>query len=107
MLIKMCKTEWRKHYRSLKTADDRRQAKSERAKQTAEKMRIISEDQLQQRRNKHKQASSNMSTKYADGKQASSCKNIATKCLLASTFRHSSTLVARKLRLREKCAKKG
>lgn len=77
----MCKTEWRKHYRSLKTEEEKEQARAERAKQIAEKTRIISEHQLQQRQDKHKQASSNIATKYGDGKQASSCKCVATKCL--------------------------
>ena len=66
-LIQMCKTEWRKHYRSLKTEEDKKQARAERAKQTAEKTRIISQHQLQHKREKHKQASSNIAAKYADG----------------------------------------
>ncbi|KAL3156944.1 hypothetical protein ABBQ38_001203 [Trebouxia sp. C0009 RCD-2024] len=65
-LIKMCKKEWRKHYRSLKTEEDRAKARAERAKQTAEKAKIINNHQLEQRQAKHQQSSTNMAFKYAD-----------------------------------------
>ena len=69
-VTKMCKKEWRKHYRSLETEEAKKEARVERAKQTAEKERIISEYQLQQKQDKRKQASSNIAVKYADGEQA-------------------------------------
>lgn len=88
-LVQMCKTQWRKHYRSLKTEEDKKQARAERAKQTAEKTRIISEHQLQQKQNKLKQASSNVAMKYADGKERCSCKCPAVKLSFVVAHLHA------------------
>lgn len=88
-LVEMCKTEWRKHYRSLKTEEDKKQARAERAKQTAERTRIISKHQLRQKQNKLKQASSNIAMKYADGKESSSCNCLAVTPFLAVTHLHA------------------
>ena len=67
----MCAQEWRKHYRSLKTEAEREEARSHRSKQAAEKAQIISKHQAQQRQEKKKQLSSNVTAKYADGEQHS------------------------------------
>ena len=65
----MCAQEWRKHYRSLKTEAERDDAQAQRAKQAAEKAEIISKHQAQQRQEKKKQSSRNVTVKYADGEQ--------------------------------------
>jgi len=68
-LKEMCAQEWRKHYRSLKTEAQREEARAQRAKQAAEKAQIISKHQAQQRQEKKKQSSRNITSKYADGEQ--------------------------------------
>ena len=68
-LKKMCAQEWRKHYRSLKTDAERQEARAQRPKQAAEKAQIISKHQAQQRQEKKKESSSNVTAKYADGEQ--------------------------------------
>ena len=68
-LKEMCAQEWRKHYRSLKTESEREEARAQRARQAAEKAQIISKNQAQQRQEKKKESSSNVTAKYADGEQ--------------------------------------
>lgn len=93
-VTKMCKKEWRKHYRSLETEEAKKEARVERAKQTAEKERIISEYQLQQKQDKRKQASSNIAVKYADGEQANKgwMRSNKNAFLLAPLFAYSALM---------------
>ena len=53
----------------MKTAAEREEARAQRAKQAAEKAQIISEHHAQQRQEKKKHSSRNISSKYADGEQ--------------------------------------
>ncbi|MCJ1242650.1 hypothetical protein MMC14_010659, partial [Varicellaria rhodocarpa] len=67
-LSQMCKTEWRKHYRSLTTDEEKRQARSQRAKQVAKKNYIISQHQNKQRADKKEAKLTNIKEKYTDDK---------------------------------------
>lgn len=80
-LVEMRERDWRKHYRSLKTEEDKAQARAERTKQTTEKAKIIMSYQLQQRQAKRQQSSKNMASQYADGEQTSSSTCMQTHWL--------------------------
>ncbi len=67
-LVEMCKTEWRKHYRSLATNEEKAEAKAQCVKQVAAKEAIISQHQEQERQDKKGTALRNIGAKLSEGK---------------------------------------